>query len=88
MTTMRTNNHGGELEALAHAFPVYLVGEVGKADVAHELLADDGGDAAAGLLLGEGGVGAVQIVAAICRDRVAVGGGNVRVRHLWGVVGE
>ena len=50
MTTMRTNNHGGELEALAHALSVHLVGEVGKAHIAVELFANDGGRGGLGLL--------------------------------------
>ncbi len=42
MTTMHTDDHGCELEALAHALPVHLVGEVGKAHITIELFADDG----------------------------------------------
>ena len=41
MTTMRTNNHSGELEALPHALPMNLVGKIGKANIAVELFADD-----------------------------------------------
>ena len=51
-----TNDHGGELEALAYAFPVDLVGKVGETDVAHELLANDGGRTGVGRLLREGRV--------------------------------
>ncbi len=40
--TTRTDNHGSELEALAHTLPVYLVRKVGESDVAHELFAEDG----------------------------------------------
>lgn len=42
----RTDDHSSKLETLADALAVDLVGEVGKADVAHELFADygDGGD--------------------------------------------
>jgi hypothetical protein len=43
--TPRTNNHGGELKPFPHALPVDLVGEIGKPDVAHELLANDVGNA-------------------------------------------
>ena len=39
----RTNDHYSELKALSHTFTVYLVGEVGKTNVAHKFLADDGG---------------------------------------------
>lgn len=35
-----TNNHGGELETLADAFAMYLVGQVGEADIASELFSD------------------------------------------------
>ena len=40
----RTNDHDGKLEALPHTFTVYLVGEIGKTNVAHKFLANDGGD--------------------------------------------
>lgn len=50
VTTARTNDHCGELEALPHAFPVHLIGEVGEANVSHELFADDWGDASVGAL--------------------------------------
>ena len=40
----RTDDHYGKLEALSNALAVDLVGEVGETDVAHQLLADDGGD--------------------------------------------
>jgi hypothetical protein len=40
-----TNNHCGELEAFPYALPVYLVWEVGEANIAHEFFADDRGDA-------------------------------------------
>lgn len=43
--TGRTHDHCSELEALSHTFTVHLVGEIGKTDVAHEFLANDGGDA-------------------------------------------
>ena len=39
-----TDDHGGELEALADTLPVNLVGQVGEANEAHELFADDGRD--------------------------------------------
>lgn len=35
-----TNNHGGELEALANALTVDLVGQVGETHVAHEFFTD------------------------------------------------
>lgn len=37
-----TNDHGGELEALADALTVNLVGKVGETNVAHELFTDYG----------------------------------------------
>lgn len=77
-----TDDHGVEVEALAHALPVDLVGEIRETDVAHELLTDDGGGGAVGSLLGEGGGRAVHVAVAVRGHRVAVGGGNVRVRHL------
>lgn len=40
----RTNNHSSELKPFPHALPVDLVGEIGKTDVAHELLANDVGN--------------------------------------------
>jgi hypothetical protein len=40
----RTDDHYGELKSLSHTLTVYLVGEIGEADVSHELLADDWGD--------------------------------------------
>ena len=40
----RTDNHHGELEALSHALTVDLIGKIGKPDVSHEFLADDGSD--------------------------------------------
>ena len=72
-----TDDHGVEVEALAHALPVDLVGEVRETDVAHELLTDDGGGGAVGSLLGEGGGRAVHVAVAVRGHRVAVGGGNV-----------
>jgi hypothetical protein len=43
-TMGRTNDHHSELETLSDTFAVYLVGEVGETNVAHEFLADDGGN--------------------------------------------
>jgi len=40
-----TNNHCGELEALSNTFPMDLVWEVGKAHIAHQLFANDTGNA-------------------------------------------
>lgn len=40
-----TDYHDGKLETFPDALPMYLVGQVGKANVAHELFADDGGEA-------------------------------------------
>lgn len=37
----RTDDHGGELEALPDALSVDLVGEVCETDIAHELFADN-----------------------------------------------
>ena len=83
---LRTNDHGGELEALADTLPVDLVGQVGEANEAHELFADDGRERM--LLLGrgllEGRRGAVHPVGG--EGRVAVGG--VVVGHGWGQVGD
>ena len=83
---LRTYDHSGELEALANALPVNLVGEVSKANEAHELFADDGRERM--LLLGrgllEGRRGAVHPVGG--EGRVAVGG--VVVGHGWGQVGD
>ena len=53
----RTDNHGSELEALADALPVDLVWKVCETDVAHELLANDGGQA--GRVLLDGGAGVI-----------------------------
>lgn len=36
----RTDDHGGELETLADAFTVHLIGKVGEPNVAHELFPD------------------------------------------------
>ena len=83
MTTMRTNNHGGELEALAHALSVHLVREVGKAHIAVELFADDGGRGGFGLLGQRWGGPVCPVRGAVGGDGVAVGCvGHVRVRHL------
>lgn len=56
---LRTNDHGRELEALANALPVDLVGQVGKANEAHELFPDDGGETMLRAWLLQGGGGAV-----------------------------
>src|SRR5688572_3942696 len=37
----RTNYHAGELETLANALPMDLVGQVGETDVTHEFFSDD-----------------------------------------------
>lgn len=50
VTMTRTDDHGGKLEALPHALPVYLVGEIGKTNVSHELLANNVGGTAVGCL--------------------------------------
>ncbi len=81
---LRTNDHSSELEALADALPVDLVGEVCEADEAHELFPDDGREAVLGgglLLLLEGGRRAV-CPGGEGGGRVAVGG--VVVGHGWG----
>ena len=86
MTTIHTDDHGGELEALAHALPVHLVGKVGKAHVAVELFANDGrGCWFRGLWERRGGT--VHLArGAVGGEGVAVGGGrNVRVCHLRNV---
>ena len=69
VTTTPTDDHGGELEALAHTLPVHLVRKVGKAHVAHELFADDGRGACLG---GLGGRRAVH--PSVAGEGVAVGG--------------
>jgi hypothetical protein len=38
----RTDDHTCELETFPNALPVYLIREVGKPNVAHQLFADDG----------------------------------------------
>ena len=76
---LRTNDHGGELEALADTLPVDLVGQVGEANEAHELFADDGRDTVLGRRLLEGGGGAVCPLRG--ERRVAVG--RAVVRHGW-----
>ena len=80
---MRTNNHGGELEALAHALSVHLVRKVGKTHIAVELFADDGGRGGFGLLGQRWGGPVCPVRGAVGGDGVAVGCvGHVRVRHL------
>lgn len=37
-----TDDHACELETFPDALPVYLVGQVGETDIAHERFADDG----------------------------------------------
>lgn len=84
---LRTNDHGGELEALADALPVDLVGEVGEANEAHELFPDDGGEAllvSRSLLLLERGRRASA--GGDGEGRVAVGGAVVG--HGWEVENE
>lgn len=49
---LRTNDHGGKLEALANTLPVDLVGKIGETDKTHELFPDDWREAA--LLFGDG----------------------------------
>ena len=44
----RTNNHCSKLETFPDAFPVDLIGEVGEPDVAHQLFADNTGNANTG----------------------------------------
>lgn len=65
------------MEALADALAVDLVGEVGKANVAHELFTNygDGGD----MGLPEGGLRAIRIAIVASGD---VLGGDVGIRHL------
>jgi hypothetical protein len=41
-TIGHTDDHYGELEALSDALAVDLVGKIGKTNVAHQFLADDG----------------------------------------------
>lgn len=83
MTTRRTDNHGGELETLAHALPMDLVRQVGKANIAVELLANDGWDGRVSGL-GKRRGGTVHLArGTVGGDGVAVGsGGHVGVRHL------
>lgn len=76
----RTDDHGGELETLPDTLPVNLVGEVGKADIAHEFLADYGRNG--GLVGGGQGRGRAIEVAVGGRGEVAVAAGGVRVGHL------
>lgn len=79
---MHTDDHGCELEALAHALPVHLVGEVGKAHIAIELFADDGRSCWFGGWR-EGRGGPVHLArGAVGGEGVAVCGGNVGFRHL------
>ncbi len=40
----RTNDHYSKLETLPHTFTVYLVGKIGKTDIAHKFFANDWGD--------------------------------------------
>jgi hypothetical protein len=75
----RTDDHGSELEALADALPVDLVWQVCEPDVAHELLANDGGQA--GRVLLDGGAGAIREGVGGGRERVDARG-DVRVRHV------
>ena len=75
----RTDDHGSELETLAHALPVDLVWQVCEADVAHELLANDGGQA--GRVLLDGGAGAIGETVGGGRERVDARR-DVRVRHV------
>ena len=82
VTTARTDYHSGELEALAHALCANLVWKACETNIAHEGLPNDGGGGLIGALLREGGTGIVWFVCAVGRERVAVDGGNVRVRHL------
>ena len=82
VTTARTDYHGGELEALAHALCANLVWKACETNIAHEGLPNDGGGGLIGALLRERGTGIVWFVCAVGRERVAVDGGNVRVRHL------
>ena len=82
MTTMRTNNHSGELEALPDALPVHLVWQVCEANVAVELFADDGWCGRV-CCLGQGRGGGVHLArGAVGGEGVAIGGGDVRVGHL------
>ena len=73
----RTDDHGSELEALPDALPMDLVGQVGKAYIAHELLANSGGLAKGRGRRGGGDGGAIWYAGWIAgRAR------GVRVRHL------
>ena len=84
---LRTNDHGGELEALADTLPVDLVGQVGEANEAHELFADDGRDTVLGRRLLEGGGGAIWPVRGerrVAVGRAVVGHGG---RQVWRGVG-
>ena len=76
-----TNDHGGELEALAYAFPVDLVGKVGETDETHELFPDDWRKAV--LVFGDRlwGDGGAVIPGREGDGRVTVG--RVVVGHGW-----
>lgn len=65
VTTGLTDNHGGKLESLPNALPVYLIGEVGKTDIAIELFADDRCRPSFRGLLGEGRARAVHSARAV-----------------------
>ena len=73
----RTDNHGSELEALPHALPVDLVGQVGKAHKAHELFADDGGGADFVGTRRERRAGTVHPARPVGGENVAVASGSV-----------
>lgn len=82
VTTVLTDNHGGELEALAHALRADLVRKTCKTNVAHEGLPNNRRSRVIAALLRERGTGTVQFVCPVGRERVAIDGGNVGVRHL------
>src|ERR1700733_8404258 len=74
-----TDDHCGELEALPHAFPMNLVWEIGKADVAHQFFPNDGRNA-------RGVTGWSQRRTRTIRksigQKVCSASGGVRVGHL------
>lgn len=81
VTTVLTDDHSSELEAFPNALPVYLVGQVGKSDVAIELFANDRCRPGLCRLLGERRARAVHPARAVGSERLAIGGRNVRVGH-------
>jgi hypothetical protein len=71
-----TDDHGSELEALPHAFPMDLVWQIGKAHIAHQFFTNDGRG------MGSWNQGRARTIGEPVLRMIASTGGVVGVGHL------